>query len=154
MLPVILSKRAALIDHPRLVSQLASLERRAAVFGKDRIDHPPNGHDDIANAVAGAFAMLSAAGNFDSYLVWADTLVHPALPAPLAIDPLPWRAGRAALPPPAGNDITRAYFRAREALELDRPAASCARCNGLIAAGEVFRSDGWTSFHYPRCVES
>jgi hypothetical protein len=37
--------------------QLANLERRAHRSGRDTIDHPPNAHDDRANAVAGAVAI-------------------------------------------------------------------------------------------------
>lgn len=37
--------------------QLAALERRTSRSGKDTIDHPPNGSDDRANAVAGVVAM-------------------------------------------------------------------------------------------------
>jgi hypothetical protein len=37
-----------------LVSQIAGLERRTRSGGKDVIDHPPGGHDELANAVAGA----------------------------------------------------------------------------------------------------
>lgn len=42
--------------------QLTSLERRTTRTGKDIIDHPPGGHDDFANAVAGAVAQLSGPG--------------------------------------------------------------------------------------------
>lgn len=34
--------------------QLAGLERRTSRAGRDTIDHPPGGHDDRANAIAGA----------------------------------------------------------------------------------------------------
>lgn len=37
--------------------QLISLERRTTRSGRDIIDHPPGGHDDFANAVAGAVAL-------------------------------------------------------------------------------------------------
>jgi hypothetical protein len=37
--------------------QFASLERRTSRAGRDSIDHPPGGHDDRANAVAGAIAI-------------------------------------------------------------------------------------------------
>jgi hypothetical protein len=53
LLPLINSGRVELLDHLRLVSQLATLERRTG-RGKDAIDHAPGAHDDIANAVAGA----------------------------------------------------------------------------------------------------
>jgi hypothetical protein len=43
-----------LLDNPRLTNQLLGLERRVARSGKDSIDHAPNAHDDLANAVAGA----------------------------------------------------------------------------------------------------
>ena len=34
--------------------QLTMLERRTARGGKDSIDHPRGGHDDVANSVAGS----------------------------------------------------------------------------------------------------
>ena len=39
--------------------QFASLERRTARSGKDSIDHPPGGHDDRENAVAGAVVTMA-----------------------------------------------------------------------------------------------
>ena len=53
----------------RLVQQLATLERRTARGGKDSIDHPPGGHDDIANAIAGA-ALLARKPGYDSSMSW------------------------------------------------------------------------------------
>jgi hypothetical protein len=53
LLPVLNSRRAELLDHARLVTQLCQLERHAG-SAKDNIKHPPGGHDDIVNAVAGA----------------------------------------------------------------------------------------------------
>src|SRR5579883_190170 len=53
-LPLLNSGKVELLDHPRLIAQLCSLERRVSRSGKDSIDHAPGGHDDIANAVAGA----------------------------------------------------------------------------------------------------
>ena len=54
LLPLINSGAVDLLEHDRLVTQLTSLERRTARGGKDSIDHAPGGHDDVANAVAGA----------------------------------------------------------------------------------------------------
>lgn len=48
------SGQVELLDDPKLVAQLASLERRVSRNGKDSIDHPPGSHDDLANVVAGA----------------------------------------------------------------------------------------------------
>jgi hypothetical protein len=54
MLPMLNSGRVELLDIPRMISQLGSLERRTARSGKDSIDHAAAAHDDVANAVAGA----------------------------------------------------------------------------------------------------
>jgi hypothetical protein len=59
-LPMLNSRRVELLDHPRLVSQFCQLERHAG-SGKDRVTHPPSGHDDVANSVAGASVMALAA---------------------------------------------------------------------------------------------
>jgi hypothetical protein len=56
LLPLLNSGQIDLLDHKRLKAQLCGLERRTARGGKDSIDHAPNGHDDIINAVAGAAA--------------------------------------------------------------------------------------------------
>jgi hypothetical protein len=58
LLPSINSARIELLDHPRLFNQLLSLERRTARGGRDSIDHPPQGHDDLANVVAGVSHLL------------------------------------------------------------------------------------------------
>ena len=71
LLPAINSRRIDLLDHPRLVNQLVSLERRTARGGRDSIDHAPGAHDDIANAVAGVSAMFAKQSNYDM-LAWFD----------------------------------------------------------------------------------
>lgn len=45
---------AELPDDARLLTELAQLERRTSRSGKDSVDHPPRGHDDLANAACGA----------------------------------------------------------------------------------------------------
>lgn len=60
LLPVLNSGRCDLLDHARLKAQLLGLERRTSRSGKDTIDHMPGGHDDVANAVAGAILMALA----------------------------------------------------------------------------------------------
>jgi hypothetical protein len=61
LLPLLNSGKAQLLDNPKLVSQLCSLERRTGRgTGRDVVDHPPSGHDDVANAVAGGLVMCSA----------------------------------------------------------------------------------------------
>jgi hypothetical protein len=54
LLPLLNSGQVDLLDQKRLIVQLCGLERRTARGGKDSIDHAPNAHDDIINAVAGA----------------------------------------------------------------------------------------------------
>ena len=54
LLPAINSAKVELLDNARLLSQLRSLERRTSRIGRDTVDHGPDGHDDLANAVAGA----------------------------------------------------------------------------------------------------
>jgi hypothetical protein len=62
LLPLINSQQVELLDQPKLISQLCSLERRTARGGRDSIDHPPGAsHDDVANAVAGVLVLASAA---------------------------------------------------------------------------------------------
>jgi hypothetical protein len=57
LLPLLNSGKAELLDSARLVSQLIGLERRTARGGRDSIDHAPGGHDDLANAAAGALVL-------------------------------------------------------------------------------------------------
>lgn len=58
LLPTLNSGAADLLDNATLVAQIVSLERRVARGGRESIDHPPNGHDDLANAVAGVLSLL------------------------------------------------------------------------------------------------
>ena len=60
LLPILNGHQCSLIDNARMVTQLCNLERRTARGGRDSIDHPPGGHDDVANAVAGVLVMVSA----------------------------------------------------------------------------------------------
>lgn len=59
-LPLFNSGRVRLLDNRRLVSQFAALERKTSPMGKDVINHPPGGHDDVCNAAAGALVSASA----------------------------------------------------------------------------------------------
>jgi hypothetical protein len=53
-LPLITSRGCELLEHRRLLHELVNLERRVSPGGRDAISHPPNAHDDVVNAVAGA----------------------------------------------------------------------------------------------------
>lgn len=56
--PLIATGRIELLDQPKQLRELATLERRARPGGKPLIDHPRGGHDDHINALA--FAAYSA----------------------------------------------------------------------------------------------
>lgn len=58
-LPMFTSGRVRLLDNARLVTQFASLERKTSSSGKDRVDHGPNGHDDLCNSAALALVAKS-----------------------------------------------------------------------------------------------
>lgn len=62
MLPLINSAQCELLDDTDMINQLLSLERKTSRAGKDSIDHPPGGHDDIINAGAGALVLASENG--------------------------------------------------------------------------------------------
>lgn len=62
LVPILNSGRARLLDLDRLENQLTGLERRTSRAGRDIVDHPPGGHDDLANAAAGALLAALAAG--------------------------------------------------------------------------------------------
>jgi hypothetical protein len=59
-LPLVLSRRCQLLDLKRLINELRDLVRRPRSGGRDLVDHPPRGHDDLANAAAGAVTLAGA----------------------------------------------------------------------------------------------
>ena len=75
-LPLLNSGKVELLDDPRLVAELVALERRTTRSGKDSIDHPPGGHDDIANAVAGALLLTVKATGRRMIRFSADSLAR------------------------------------------------------------------------------
>jgi hypothetical protein len=71
MLPRLNAKTIRLLDHPRSINQICLLERRTTRGRGDVIDHPPNTHDDIANAVAGLCGVAAARySTYDTSLAW------------------------------------------------------------------------------------
>jgi hypothetical protein len=53
LLPKLNSKTIRIPDIPKLVNQIAGLERRTSRGGRDTIDHALGAHDDVANVAAG-----------------------------------------------------------------------------------------------------
>jgi hypothetical protein len=70
LLPILNSRRLDLLDHPKLINQICSLERRTARGGRDSIDHAPGAHDDIANSVAGLAATTASKYRYPSNMDW------------------------------------------------------------------------------------
>lgn len=62
LIPVMTSRAVELLDNDKLKIELRRLERRRGRSGKDSVDHPPRGSDDIANAVAGVVYLASRSG--------------------------------------------------------------------------------------------
>ena len=70
-LPLINSARLELLDDGRSFNQLCALERRTGRGRGDVIDHPPNGHDDLINAIAGAaVSAVYPHGSYDASYRW------------------------------------------------------------------------------------
>ena len=58
VLPIFTQCTVELLDHPRLLTELRLLERRARTGTRgDTVDHPRGAHDDVANAVCGALLL-------------------------------------------------------------------------------------------------
>jgi hypothetical protein len=73
VLPLLNSGRLTLPRNERLIHQLASLERTTAFgSGRERIDHPRDMHDDLANAVCGAALKAASFGGYDSSFRWVN----------------------------------------------------------------------------------
>jgi hypothetical protein len=62
LLPLVNAGSVELLDLPSLRAQLLGLERRSARGGNDSIDHQRGGHDDVANAAAGALVHVTGVG--------------------------------------------------------------------------------------------
>jgi len=57
--PLLAQGRCEILDNRTQTAELRSLERRTGRSGKDSVDHPPRGHDDAANALAGLMVNLT-----------------------------------------------------------------------------------------------
>jgi hypothetical protein len=57
VLPAINAGKVELLDNAILINQFAALERKTSRAGRDIIDHPIGGRDDVCNAVAGALLL-------------------------------------------------------------------------------------------------
>jgi hypothetical protein len=71
-LPLFTAGRARLVDSTRIVNQFTALERRSTAIGKDRVDHPPAGHDDCCNAAALALVLAAGTGKPPLYEIYVN----------------------------------------------------------------------------------
>jgi hypothetical protein len=60
--PLFTREEISIPDHPQLIRELRLLERRTSRMGKDAITHPPGGHDDFANSLAGCARIATVRG--------------------------------------------------------------------------------------------
>ena len=91
-LALVNSDRVRIPRNLRLRTQLQSLERRASRGGKDFVDHPPSGHDDLANAVAGALCLAAATPRRRFFVpeVWTISVGSSLSPRPSSSSPPPF----------------------------------------------------------------
>jgi hypothetical protein len=90
-LPLLNSGRAQLLDSTRLVNQLAALQRRTSSSGRQTVDHPRNGADDLANSACGALS-LAADPNANQPVAVPFVGIVPRDPDAQFNDPAVWRA--------------------------------------------------------------
>ncbi len=70
ILPAVNARRVLLLDDPETLRELRGLERRRGSQGRDKVDHRSGGHDDRANAVAGAVVAAGAYGGTTITGIW------------------------------------------------------------------------------------
>jgi hypothetical protein len=58
-LPLFTTGAVSLLDTQPLTLELMQLERRTSRSGRDSVDHPPQGHDDLANSCCGALVLVA-----------------------------------------------------------------------------------------------
>jgi hypothetical protein len=135
-----------------MIQQFVALERRTSRSGKDTVDHGVGGHDDVANAVAGAI-WLAADGAGFSLEQWArlfagtdQAATEPDRPAPL-----PWhRSEKEREPPAETGDLMTIYNETRAKMEngfVDGKTKICPRCGKPVDRSGTRISDGVSHFH-------
>ena len=75
-LPMVSNGTVELLENKRLHAQLTGLERRTRSGGKDLITHFQGGHDDLANAAAGACVMVEGSRANEAYIGFSKNSVY------------------------------------------------------------------------------
>jgi hypothetical protein len=130
LLAAVMDGRVRLLDNARLLGQIESLERRARAVGGDIVDHPPGGHDDVANVVALATMCTPI----------PEVAFHPE-PPNLDV-------------PRTGDAIEQVEDRLAAAgirIRSEEPQATCANCAFFRADGYCSLRLMWTSAKAVQC---
>jgi len=69
-LPLLNSRKIDLPRNERAINQICNLERNVQRSGRDQISHPVHGHDDLANAIAGAADLAFNSLSWDTSMSW------------------------------------------------------------------------------------
>lgn len=77
-LPLFSTGAVDLLDYQPLLLELQALERRTSRSGRDSVDHPPQGRDDLANSCCGVLSLLSSRTTQAPWLmdVWTGAIVE------------------------------------------------------------------------------
>jgi hypothetical protein len=78
--PLFAQGRVQLPDDRALLTELRQLERRTARGGKDSVDHPPRGHDDLSNAACGALVLASKGAGINMADIAACVAINNEIP--------------------------------------------------------------------------
>ena len=76
-LPMATRGQVELLDNKVLLAELKGLERKTRPMGRDQATHGPAGHDDVANAAAGA-CVLCGCRSEPGMLTWIRNLAQGA----------------------------------------------------------------------------
>ena len=68
-LPLFSQGAIDLLDIHALTVELMQLERRTGRNGRDTVDHPPSGHDDLANSCCGAITLLAQSERRTGFMI-------------------------------------------------------------------------------------
>ena len=77
-LPLFSTGAVDLLDYQPLLLELQALERRTSRSGRDSVDHPPQGRDDLANSCCGVLSLLSSRTTQAPWLmdVWTGAIIE------------------------------------------------------------------------------
>ena len=91
-LPIFNRGMVSLPPNAMLERELRTLERHTHRSGKDVIDHPPSGSDDLANAVCGAVYLAFLAPQIPTAVMggWSGNVAGPARPSRLEAEARLW----------------------------------------------------------------